>query len=521
MSEQPSRTIIYGAEAQDKLLNGVKTLYEAVKTTLGPKGRNALIEQHRGSLPHITKDGVTVAANIYLDDKLENLGAQTVSSVSKKTASDAGDGTTTATVLAYEIFKEGLSFVKQGQNPMFLKEELINTSKTVVKYLSGISNQISNKDQLKNIATISANGDTELGDLTSEAVYSVGESGDVIVEPSDTSVTTLEIQKGFRIDAGLVSPYFITTTSKASAEFSDARVLLINAKVDNLTPILKPLEQGLKDQVPIVIVAQEFNDALIKMFIDNKLKNGLKIACVKLPFVGEERSDLLDDLAVALNTKVFLANEEQIEFDQLGYSDTFVSNKVRTSFSIKNSESVSTRINTLNGQLDAETQTESKDYIKKRISRLNGNIAVIKVGGSTSTEVKERKDRIDDAIGATKAALAEGFVAGGGLALYHASLNIEEKTNGDVVLKRAIQMPLKTILDNAGYSFDSVQKQYSSSNINQGLDIRTGETVDMLAKGITDPVKVTRVAVENAVSVASLLLTTGVLIGINREENQE
>lgn len=520
-----ARRVVHGNDARTKLVEGVNILADAVKVTLGPKGRNVILEQQIGSSPHITKDGVSVASEIYLEDKLQNLGAQMVKEVAQQTALDAGDGTTTSTVLAQAMINEGMTLVdEKGMNPMQLKKEIDEAVETVVGELKKVSKKVTTKKQLLQIATISANGDKEIGTIISDAVHSIGKDGSVVIEASDTQDTSLELVKGLQVDSGLISPYMVTNMGKMQAELKDVRVLVSDLKLLYLDSIIGVLEEAVKEQTPLVIIAGEIEGAARKTIIENKIRGVLEIACIKAPAVGERRKELLRDMAIMLGTKAYGIDDEKgqkIKLEDLGTAKSALITRDKAVFvgGGGKSEDVELKAQEIRDIIKNTKDSDEKEFNKDRLAKMVGGVAIIKVGGVTETEIKERKDRIDDAVGATRAAVEEGFVAGGGVTLHRLSNILSSNKHGDILVSHAMRAPLRAIVYNAGDDYAEVITKLSESNSQDfgynALDSKYGDMVEM---GIIDPTKVTRVALKNAASIAGLMITTEAIVGIVRNE---
>lgn len=477
--------------------------------------------------PHITKDGVSVASEIYLEDKLQNLGAQMVKEVAQQTALDAGDGTTTSTVLAQAMINEGMTLVdEKGMNPMQLKKEIDKAVDAVVDNLKKVSKKVTSKKQLLQIATISANGDKEIGTIISDAVHAIGKDGSVVIEASETPETSLELVQGLQVDSGLISPYMVTNMSKMQAELKDVKVLVSDLKLLYLDSIVNLLEEAVQSQTPVVLIAGEIEGAARKTIIENKIRGVLEIACIKAPAVGERRKELLRDMAVMLGTKAYGIDDEKgqkITLADLGTAESVLITREKAVFvgGAGEKEKVELRAQEIRDTIKNLKDEEEKRFQKDRLAKMVGGVAIIKVGGSTETEIKERKDRIDDAVGATRAAVEEGFVAGGGVTLHNLAGTVDTTTQGGVIVAKAMRAPLRAIVYNAGDDYTEVVTKLAEINSNEfgynALDSKFGNMVEM---GIIDPAKVTRVALKNAASIAGLMLTTEAIVGIVRNEQK-
>jgi chaperonin GroEL len=526
MREQ-SRRVVHGQEARQKLVEGVNILADAVKVTLGPKGRNVILEQQIGFAPHITKDGVSVASEIYLEDKLQNLGAQMVREVAEQTAFDAGDGTTTSTVLAQSMINQGMDLISDGTNPMQLKKEIDEAVENVVTELKKVSNEVTSKEQLLQIATISANGDKEIGTIISDAVHAIGKDGSVVIEASDDTNTTLELVQGLQVDSGIVSPYMVTNMAKMQAELKDVKVLVSDLKLLYLDSIVGLLEEAVQSQTPLVLICGELEGAARKTIIENKIRGVLEIAAIKAPAVGERRKELLRDMAIMLGTRAFGIDDEKfngkIKLEELGTAKSALITRDKAVFVGGGGDTtkVELRAQEIRDIVKNTKDEDEKKFNKDRLAKMVGGVAIIKVGGSTETEIKERKDRIDDAVGATRAAVEEGFVAGGGVALHKLSKKMNLNNIGTTIVHCAMQAPLKTIVQNSGENYEEVIKKIEENKSfdfgYNALDNTYGNMVDM---GIIDPTKVTRVSLKNAASIAGLMITTEAIVGIIRKDEK-
>src|SRR5690348_10525596 len=520
-----AKEVRFSAEAREKMLRGVDTLANAVKVTLGPKGRNVVIDKSFGA-PRITKDGVTVAKEIELEDKFENMGAQMVREVASKTNDLAGDGTTTATVLAQAIVKEGAKSVAAGMNPMDLKRGIDLAVEAVVADLKSHAKKIANNDEIAQVGTISANGDTEIGRFLAEAMAKVGNEGVITVEEAKSLATELEVVEGMQFDRGYISPYFITNADKMRVELEDPYVLIHEKKLSNLQAMLPVLEAVVQSGKPLLIVAEDVEGEALATLVVNKLRGGLKIAAVKAPGFGDRRKAMLEDIAI-LTGGTNLSEDlgiklENVTLKMLGRAKKVVIDKDNTTIidgAGKKSE-IEGRVKQIRAQIEETTSDYDKEKLQERLAKLAGGVAVIRVGGATEVEVKERKDRVDDALHATRAAVEEGILPGGGVALLRAlkaldgvkPANADQKAGVEIV-RRAIQSPARQIAQNAGDDGSVVVgKLLEKTDYSWGYNAATGSYQDLVKAGIIDPAKVVRTALQDAASVASLLITTEALI---------
>ncbi len=515
-----AKDVKFGADAREKMLVGVDILANAVKTTLGPKGRNVVIEKSFGS-PRTTKDGVTVAKEIELEDKFENLGAQMLREVANKTNDIAGDGTTTATVLAQAIVREGLKRVSAGMNPMDLKRGIDKASKEVAGDLLKKAKKISKSEEIAQVGTISANGEVTIGNMIAEAMGKVGNEGVITVEEGKTAETELDVVEGMQFDRGYLSPYFITDADKMRAELDDPYILLNEGKLTSLQPMLPILEAVVQTGKPLVIIAEDIEGEALATLVVNKLRGGLKIAAVKAPGFGDRRKAMLEDLAILTGGTVISEDLgiklETVQLNMLGRAKHVTITKDDTTVvdGAGKAKDIKARVAQIRTQAEETSSDYDREKLQERLAKLSGGVAVIRVGGSTEIEVKERKDRVDDALNATRAAVEEGIVPGGGVALLRASRFIdvkganEDEQAGIEIVKAALQYPLRQIADNAGVEGAVVVGNIMAENkANYGFDAQTEKYVDMVKSGIIDPVKVVRTALEDAASVAGLILTT-------------
>ncbi|TBE69738.1 chaperonin GroEL [Rhizobium beringeri] len=519
-----SKEIKFGRTAREKMLRGVDILADAVKVTLGPKGRNVIIDKSFGA-PRITKDGVSVAKEIELEDKFENMGAQMVREVASKTNDIAGDGTTTATVLAQAIVREGNKAVAAGMNPMDLKRGIDLAVADVVKDLQAKAKKISTSEEVAQVGTISANGDKQVGLDIAEAMQKVGNEGVITVEEAKTAETELEVVEGMQFDRGYLSPYFVTNPEKMIADLEDVFILLHEKKLSNLQSMLPVLEAVVQTGKPLLVVAEDVEGEALATLVVNKLRGGLKIAAVKAPGFGDRRKAMLEDIAILTGGTVISEDLgiklESVTLDMLGRAKKVSISKENTT--IVDGSGAKTDIEGRVAQIKAQIEETTSDYdrekLQERLAKLAGGVAVIRVGGSTEVEVKEKKDRIDDALNATRAAVQEGIVPGGGIALLRSSTKItvkganDDQEAGINIVRRALQSLVRQIAENAGDEASIVVgKVLDKNEDNFGYNAQTSEYGDMIAMGIVDPLKVVRTALQNAASVASLLITTEAMI---------
>ncbi|MEO6012091.1 MAG: chaperonin GroEL [Devosia sp.] len=519
-----AKEVKFSTDARDKMVRGVNILANAVKVTLGPKGRNVVIDKSFGA-PRITKDGVTVAKEIELEDKFENMGAQLVRSVASKTNDIAGDGTTTATVLAQAIVNEGVKLVAAGMNPMDLKRGVDLAVAEVVANLAKAKKTISTNTEVAQVGTISANGETAIGEMIANAMQKVGNEGVITVEEAKTAETELEVVEGMQFDRGYLSPYFVTNAEKMTAVLEDPVILLHEKKLSNLQAMLPILEAVVQSQRPLLIIAEDIEGEALATLVVNRLRGGLKVAAVKAPGFGDRRKAMLEDIAILTGGSV-ISEElgiklENVGLDMLGTAKRVEITKENTTIidGAGSKDDIQGRVAQIKAQIEETTSDYDKEKLQERLAKLAGGVAVIKVGGSTEVEVKERKDRVDDALNATRAAVEEGIVPGGGVALLRASSALTVKgANPDQqagigIVKRALQEPVRQIANNAGDEGSVVVgKILENASQNFGYNAQTGEYGDMIALGIVDPVKVVRTALQDAASVASLLITTEAMI---------
>ncbi|WP_440959181.1 chaperonin GroEL [Oceanicaulis sp. LC35] len=516
-----AKDVKFGASAREKMLKGVDILADAVKVTLGPKGRNVVIEKSFGA-PRTTKDGVSVAKEIELEDKFENMGAQMVREVASRTNDEAGDGTTTATVLAQAIVREGMKSVAAGMNPMDLKRGIDKAVALVIEQLKSTATPIKGSSEVAQVGTISANGEKEIGEMIANAMEKVGNEGVITVEEAKSLATELDVVEGMQFDRGYLSPYFITDADKMVADLEDPFILLFEKKLSSLQPMLPVLEAVVQSNRPLLIIAEDVEGEALATLVVNKLRGGLKIAAVKAPGFGDRRKAMLEDIAVLTGGQVVSEDLgiklENVSLDMLGTAKKVNITKDDTTIvdGAGEKEAIEGRVNQIRRQIEDTSSDYDKEKLQERLAKLAGGVAVIKVGGASEIEVKERKDRVDDALNATRAAVEEGIVPGGGIALLKASKVLdgvtgdnEDQNQGVAIVARALQAPIRQISENAGVEGSIVVgKVLESSDVNFGYNAQTGEYEDLVKSGVIDPVKVSRIALQDAASVASLLITT-------------
>src|SRR6201997_2574058 len=530
-----AKTISYGEEARQRILHGVNKLADAVKVTLGPKGRNVVLEKKFGS-PTITKDGVTVAKEIELQDSLENMGAQMVREVASKTSDVAGDGTTTATVLAQAIYREGIKNVTAGANPMELKRGIDAAVKAAVDSLDKLSKPVEGKD-IAHVGTISANNDSEIGRIIAEAMDKVGKDGVITVEEAKGLETTLEVVEGMQFDRGYLSPYFITDAERMECILENAKVLLFEKKISNMKDLLPILEQIAKQGKPFLIVAEEVEGEALATLVVNKLRGTLQVCAVKAPGFGDRRKAMLEDIAILTGGKLISEDLgiklENVKWEDLGDAKKVTVDKDNTTVVVDDrskgkKDAIQGRVKQIRAQIDDTTSDYDREKLQERLAKLVGGVAVIKVGAATETELKEKKARVEDAMHATRAAVEEGIVAGGGTALLRCIAAIDklklqdDEAVGVGIVRRALEEPARQIALNAGHEGAVViGKIRESKDDNFGFNAETGEYGDMVKAGVIDPAKVTRLALQNAASIAGLMLTTEALIAEVKEDEKK
>jgi len=520
-----AKEVKFSASARDSLLKGVDTLADAVKVTLGPKGRNVVIDRSFGS-PRITKDGVSVAKEIELEDKFENMGAQMVKEVASKTNDIAGDGTTTATVLAQSIVREGSKAVAAGMNPMDLKRGIDLAVEAVVADIEKRAKKIRNSDEVAQVGRISANGDSEVGDYIADAMQRVGNEGVITVEEAKSLVTELEVVEGMQFDRGYLSPYFITNAEKMICELDNPYILLHEKKLSSLQAMLPVLEAVVQSGKPLLIIAEDIEGEALATLVVNKLRGGLKIAAVKAPGFGDRRKAMLEDLAILTNGQVISEDLgiklENVTLDMLGTSKRVSITKEETTIvdGAGKKGDIEGRVNQIRAQIEETTSDYDREKLQERLAKLAGGVAVIRVGGATEIEVKEKKDRVEDAMHATRAAVEEGIVAGGGVALLYAT-KVLDKLQGDNedqqvginIIRKAIQGPVRQIAENAGFDGAVVAgKLLEQKDTDFGFDAQNGEYTNLVKAGVIDPTKVVRAALQDAGSIAGLLITTEAMV---------
>lgn len=528
------KKIMFKEEARQKILLGVKTLADAVKVTLGPKGKNVLIEKPYG-MPHVTKDGVTVAKEIELEGKIENMGAQMVKEVASKTADKAGDGTTTATVLAEAIYTEGVRNITAGANPMSLKKGMEKAVRAVVEHLKRISKPIQNSTEIAQVASISANNDKEIGDIISQAMEKVGKNGSITIEEAKGFETSLEVVEGMNFDRGFLSPYFITNPEKQECVLEDSLVLITDKKINAIRDLIPILQQVGDAGRSLLIIAEDIEGEALATLVVNKVRGGLKVCAVKCPAFGERRKSILEDIATLTGGQLITEETgmrlDKANIEHLGVAGKIVITKDDTTLveGYGEKEAIQTRIDAIKAQIENAATDYEKENHQQRLAKLAGGIGVIRVGAATEVEMKEKKDRVEDAKHATMAAVEEGVLPGGGIAFLRcvpivqeiaAELQGDERTGANLIIK-ALCAPFHQIIQNAGEESSPVfMKVMASTNYTEGYNALTGEYVDMIKHGILDPTKVTRTAIENAYSVASTLLTTEAVIYSVAEEKK-
>jgi len=526
-----AKEVRFSGDARERMLRGVDILANAVRVTLGPKGRNVVLDKSFGA-PRVTKDGVTVAKEIELSDKFENMGAQMVKEVASKTSDQAGDGTTTATVLAQSIVREGAKAVAAGMNPMDLKRGIDLAVAAVVEDVRKRSKKVSTNEEIAQVGTISANGDKEIGEMIAKAMQKVGNEGVITVEEAKSLETELDVVEGMQFDRGYLSPYFVTNAEKMVTELEDVYVLLHEKKLSGLQAMLPLLEAVVQSGKPLLIVAEDVEGEALATLVVNKLRGGLKVAAVKAPGFGDRRKAMLEDIAVLTGGQLISEDLgiklENVTLDMLGKARRIRIDKENTTIidGAGKKKDIEGRIGQIKAQIEETTSDYDREKLQERLAKLAGGVAVIRVGGATEVEVKERKDRVDDAMHATRAAVEEGVVPGGGSALLYATRalaklkpgNHDQQVGVDIV-RRAIQMPARQIAENAGTDGSIViGKLMESSDANHGFDAQSGEYVNMLKAGIIDPTKVVRLALQDAASVAGLLVTTEAMVAEKPEK---
>ncbi len=527
-----SKEILFGSEARTKICEGVDIIANAVKVTLGPKGRNVVIEKSFGA-PRITKDGVSVAKEIELSDKFQNMGAQMIKEVASKTNDVAGDGTTTSTVLAQAIVREGSKAVAAGINPMDLKRGIDLAVEAVVKEITKMSKKVSNKEEIAQVATISANGDSEIGKKIAEAVQKVGVDSPITVEEAKGLEFEVNVVEGMNFDRGYLSPYFVTNAEKMTVELENAYILLFEKKLANLQQMIPLLESVVQQGRPLLIIAEDVEGEALAALVVNKLRGGLKVAAVKAPGFGDRRKATMEDIAVLTGGQLISEDLgmklEGVTLNQLGQAKKIIIDKENTTIVDGSGKAtdVKARCNQIKSQIEETTSDYDREKLQERLAKLSGGVAIIKVGGTTEVEVKEKKDRVDDALAATRAAMQEGIVAGGGSALLYATRALdklkgsnEDQNTGINIIRKVLQSPIRQIAENAGFDGAVVANEVlAKNNIAYGFNAQTSEYVDMFKAGIVDPTKIVRSALEGSSSVAGLLITTEAAIVEKKEES--
>jgi chaperonin GroEL len=520
-----AKEVKFSVDARDKMLRGVDILANAVRVTLGPKGRNVVLDKSFGA-PRITKDGVTVAKEIELEDKFENMGAQMVREVASKASDFAGDGTTTATVLAQSIVKEGSKAVAAGMNPMDLKRGIDLAVEHVVDDLKKNSKNVTSNDEIAQVGTISANGDQEIGRFLADAMKKVGNEGVITVEEAKSLETELEVVEGMQFDRGYISPYFVTNADKMRADMEDAYVLIYEKKLSGLQELLPLLEAVVQTSKPLVIIAEDVEGEALATLVVNKLRGGLKVAAVKAPGFGDRRKAMLQDIAILTGGQAISEDLgiklENVNISMLGRAKKVMIDKENTTIvnGAGKKADIEARVSQIKAEIEETTSDYDREKLQERLAKLAGGVAVIRVGGATEVEVKERKDRVDDAMHATRAAVEEGILPGGGVALLRASEGLrklragnDDQKTGIEIVRKALSTPARQIAVNAGEDGSIiVGKILENSQYGFGFDAQTGEYVDMMKKGIIDPTKVVRAALQNAASIAALLITTEAMV---------
>ncbi len=519
-----AKDVKFSSDARDRMLRGVDILANAVKVTLGPKGRNVVLDKSFGA-PRITKDGVSVAKEIELEDKFENMGAQLLREVASKTNDLAGDGTTTATVLAQAIVKEGVKAVAAGMNPMDLKRGVDIAVAAALKDLTARSKKIKTSEEVAQVGTISANGEREIGEMIAAAMQKVGNEGVITVEEAKTAETELDVVEGMQFDRGYLSPYFVTNADKMVAELDEPYILINEKKLSNLQAILPVLEAVVQSSRPLLIIAEDVEGEALATLVVNKLRGGLKVAAVKAPGFGDRRKAMLEDIAILTGGTVISEDLgiklENVTLDYLGRAKKVSITKENTTIvdGVGEKEAIEARVAQIKAQIEETTSDYDREKLQERLAKLAGGVAVIRVGGATEIEVKEKKDRVDDALNATRAAVEEGIVPGGGVALLRAKKSVEalDSDNADVragikIVLRALEAPIRQIAENAGVEGSIVVGKVSESSDEIGFDAQTETYTDLVKAGIIDPTKVVRTALIDAASVASLLITTEAMV---------
>jgi chaperonin GroEL len=519
-----AKQLLFDEAARQAILRGVTKLSKAVVATLGPKGRNVVLDKKFGS-PTVTKDGVTVAKEIELEDPYENMGAQMVREVASKTSDNAGDGTTTATVLAEAIYREGLKFVTSGANPIGIQRGINKAVESAVGQLDKIAKKVKDKEEIKQVATVSANWDNTIGEIIADAMDKVGKDGTITVEEAKSIETTLDVVEGMQFDKGYLSPYFVTNAESMEAKLEDAYILIFEKKISSLKDLLPLLEKAARTGKPLLIIAEEVEGEALATLVVNKLRGTINVCAVKAPGFGDRRKAMMEDIAILTGGK-FISEDlgiklETIELSDLGRAKSVVVDKENTTIVEGNGKSseIQGRVNQIRRQIEETTSDYDREKLQERLAKLAGGVAVINVGAATETEMKEKKARVEDALHATRAAVEEGIVAGGGVALLRTLGAIdstkganEDENIGIGIVKRAVESPLRALAANAGEEGSVIVDQVKKSKGNEGYNVATGDYEDLVKAGVVDPKKVTRTALQNAASIAGLLLTTECLI---------
>lgn len=527
-----AKQLVFSEDARGKVLKGIEKLARAVKVTLGPKGRNVVIDKKWGS-PTVTKDGVTVAKEIELEDKYENMGAQMVREVASKTSDIAGDGTTTATVLAESIYREGLKFVTSGASPISVQRGILAATENVVESLRGLSRKVKDRSEIANVATISANGDKSIGEIIADAMDKVGKDGVITVEEAKSLETTLEVVEGMQFDKGYLSPYFATDAQTLECVMEDPYILIHEKKISNMRDLLPILERIAQSGRPLLIIAEDVEGEALATLVVNKIRGTLKVCAVKAPGFGDRRKEMLKDIAILTDGRCITEDLgiklENTSMEDLGQAKRIVIDKDSTTIvegSGKKSD-IQGRIALIRNQIEETTSDYDREKLQERLAKLAGGVAVIKVGAATETEMKEKKARVEDALHATRAAVEEGIVPGGGVALIRAQKSLEglkveneDQQMGVNIVRRALEEPLRQLSLNAGLEGSIIVEQVKKEKGARGLNVATGDFVDLVEEGIIDPTKVTRSALQNAASIAGLLLTTEALITERPEKDK-
>ena len=529
-----AKQLLFDEEARRNIKNGIKKLADAVRVTMGPTGRNLILEKSFGS-PTVTKDGVTVAKEVELGEPFENMGAKMVCEVASKTSDVAGDGTTTATILAEAIFNEGVKYVTAGANTMALKRGIDKAVKVVVEELNNICKKVKDRSQIAQVGTISANNDSTIGDLLADAMDKVGKDGVITVEEAKSMGTTLEVVEGMQFDKGFISPYFVTKAQTMEVIFEDPYVLIHEKKISNMKEMLPLLEKLASVGKPLLIIAEEVEGEALAMLVVNKIRGVLNCAAIKAPGFGDRRKAMLEDIAILTNGRLISEDLgiklETLELSDLGTAKRVIIDKENTTIieGAGEKSDIQGRISQIRNQIEQTTSDYDKEKLQERLAKLTGGIAVINVGGATEAEVNERKARVEDALNATRAAVEEGIVPGGGVAFIRTIPKVEElrkKLKGDEkigadIIAKAIEAPLRQIVSNTGGEGSVVVEEVKEKSTNTGFDANTSEFVDMFERGIIDPTKVTRTALQNAASIAGLMLTTEVMITELKEDEED